>query len=494
MPAFSRHFLFPQLFLPITLHSSFFQEWLLFFCRMETWLSTALARTVITYLAQAVLGLILFLIFKHFYKIYNHRFLNTWAISWLSFGVFMISTAAVTGMGINQPFGIGRISLTVISMISSYAQAALILVGSLELIRSKAISRKHLIILISAIIVASVIMVLLRHDDPEGRTFRYVVRVGFKYFVVSIVFFVTAAITIKNNRFVGGIGQRTMTLGFISYALINFYYAFVVIYNVWIAEYDFPLFFGLIELLSICKIGLGMVMWLLEDERLQLKKANQELDSFLYSVSHDLRAPIASILGLTHLAKLETTDPKTSPYISMIEQRIKKLDSVIGDILQLSRSSKAELKIELVDFNNLMAEIISDVKFNQGADKIQLHYNSSPEHVFMCDRAQVRIILNNLVSNAIKYHRLNQDEPFVKVSFQKQDTMVVIAVSDNGEGIAPDNQDKIFEMFYRASSNSDGTGLGLYIVKEAVHKLNGKIEVESRLRVGSTFTITIPAQ
>lgn len=461
---------------------------------METWLSTTLARTVITYLAQAVLGLILFFIFRHFFRIYNHKFLNTWALSWLSFAVFMISTAAITSMGINQPYGFYRISLTIISMMSSYTQAALILVGSLELIRSKAFSRKHLIILISAIALASVVMVLLRHADPDGRTFRYVVRVGLKYLVVSIVFFVTAGITINHNRFVGGIGQRTMALGFISYALINFYYAFIVFYNVWIAEYDFPMFFGLIELLSICKIGLGMVMWLLEDERLQLKKANQELDCFLYSVSHDLRAPIASILGLTHLAKMETTDPKTSPYISMIEQRIKKLDSVIGDILQLSRSSKAEVKIEPVDFNNLMTEIISDVKFNQGVDKIQLHYNSNPEHVFRSDRAQLKIILNNLVSNAIKYHRLNQDEPFIKVLFKKQDAAVVIEVIDNGEGIAPDNQDKIFEMFYRASSSSDGTGLGLYIVKEAINKLNGKIEVESRLQVGTTFTVTLPVQ
>jgi signal transduction histidine kinase len=176
----------------------------------------------------------------------------------------------------------------------------------------------------------------------------------------------------------------------------------------------------------------------------------------------------------------------------MIEQRIKKLDAVIGDILQLSRSSKAELKIELVDFNNLMAEIVSDIKFNQGADKIQLHYSSNPEHLFKSDAAQVKIILNNLVTNAIKYHRLNQDDPFIKVSFQKHNAAVVITVSDNGEGIAPDNQDKIFEMFYRASSSSDGTGLGLYIVKEAVNKLNGKIEVESRLHVGSTFIVTLP--
>lgn len=379
-------------------------------------------------------------------------------------------------------------------MISSYTQAAFILVGSLELIRSKATSRKHLLIMFGTIVGASVIMVLLKYADPEGRTFRYVVRVGLKYLVVSVVFFITAFLTIRHNRFTGGIGQRILTLGFTSYALVNFYYAFVVFYNVWITEYDFPLFFGLIELLSICKIGLGMVMWLLEDERQKLKKTNQELDSFLYSVSHDLRAPIASILGLTHLAKLETTDPKVEPYISMIEQRIKKLDAVIGDILQLSRSAKAELKMEWVDFNNLMAEIISDIKFNQGADKIQVRYNSNPDHAIVSDRAQLKIILSNLVSNAIKYHRLNQDEPFVKVLFQKNETMVVITVSDNGEGIAPDNQDKIFEMFYRASTNSEGTGLGLYIVKEAIHKLNGKIEVESRLRVGSTFTVTIPAQ
>lgn len=465
-----------------------------FFTVMETWLSTALARTVIMFLAQAILGFLLFFIFRYFFRLYNHKFLNKWALSWLSFSISMISTAVITNMGINQPYGTGRIPLTVISMASSYVQAALILVGSIELIRSKAISRRHLLILISAIVVASVVMVLFRHLDPEARTFRYVVRVGLKQLVISIVFFVTAGITIKHRRFAGGIGQRTMILGFISYALINFYYAFIVFYNVWITAYNFPIFFGLIELLSICSIGLGMVMWLLEDERHQLKKANQELDSFLYSVSHDLRAPIASILGLTHLAKIETTDPKASPYISMIEQRIKKLDSVIGDILQLSRSSRSEVKFETVDFNNLMNEVLSDVKFNQGVDKIQLQYTPTPDYVFVSDRTQVKIIMSNLVSNAIKYHRLNQEEPFIKITLQKKNSAVVITISDNGEGIAPDNQDKIFDMFYRASSNSEGTGLGLYIVKEAINKLNGKIEVESKVQVGSTFTVILPLQ
>lgn len=461
---------------------------------METWLNSVLARTVITQVVQAVLGVILFFVFRYFAIIYQRKFLNTWSLSWIAFAVFMISTAVITAIGINQPYGFQRISLTMISMVGSYAHAAFIVVGSLELIRSKPVSRKQILGLLVVIVVVSAVLVLLRSADPDGRTFRYVVRVGIRFLIISVMFFYAGIITIKNPRFTKGIGQRILAGGFLTYAVLNLYYAFVVFYNVLIGPHDFPMFFGLIEMLCVCVIALGMALWLLEDERLRLKKANQQLDSFLYSVSHDLRAPIASILGLTNLARLESTDGITVPYINMIEHRIKKLDAVIGDILQLSRSAKSELKAEPVDFNALMAEIISDLKFNQGVEAIRLYYPSDPDYVFVSDRVQLKIILSNLLSNAVKYHRLDQADPYIKIEFNKRPNEVIITIRDNGEGIATENQDKIFDMFYRASTHSVGTGLGLYIVKESVTKLNGTITLQSQEGVGSTFTIVLPLQ
>jgi signal transduction histidine kinase len=460
---------------------------------MESWLTSVLARTFFTYLAQAILGLVLYFLLNYFSKLYKRKFLRTWAFSWLAFFAFMFSTAWIVFLGIGQTSLSSRLLLNLISMTASYWHVALILIGCYELTKGKPFTNRQFVLVLSVILFVSTGLMLVKASAADGQLIRYAIRVGLKYFIISIGFFL-AFLSLRNPVFTKGVGRKILTSSFLLYSLLNFYYGFVVAYNVFVGQHEFPLFFGLIELLSITLTALGMSIWLLEDERMQLKKANQELDSFLYSVSHDLRAPIASILGLTHLARLETTDAKVTPYVSMIEQRIKKLDAVIGDILQLSRSSKSELKKELIDFNNLMEETASDLRFNEGADKIELHYIPSPDHIFTSDRTQVKIILSNLFSNAVKYHRVDQPNPFIQVSLQKKDSWISVAVSDNGEGIAPDNQDKIFEMFFRASTNSEGTGLGLYIVKEAVTKLKGKIELHSQLGVGSTFTVTIPAQ
>ena len=234
-----------------------------------------------------------------------------------------------------------------------------------------------------------------------------------------------------------------------------------------------------------------MVLWLLEDERDRLTKINSELDSFLYSTSHDLRSPIASILGITNVAKLELTDETALRYMTMIEERIKKLDLVISDILKLSKSKKLDLKIETIRFDELLKDTIADVKFNHNAPDISLRYSETMDDHFVSDYVQMKIILSNLIANAVKYHNINQEDPFIRVAFQRSGKHVRIEVEDNGRGILKEALPKIFDMFYRAETCVEGTGLGLYIVKEALTKINGKIEVKSEYGAGSTFTITL---
>jgi signal transduction histidine kinase len=251
-------------------------------------------------------------------------------------------------------------------------------------------------------------------------------------------------------------------------------------------------FIGLSELVFNSFIGIGMVTWLLEDEREKLKKANNQLDSFLYSTSHDLRAPIASILGLANLAKMELKEETGLKYFEMVESRVKKMDLVIADILQLARTTKAELQVEKIDFSKLFQEIITDLKFNAGAKAINLRYTPNPSLLFFSDYTQLKIILGNLIGNAVKYHNVEQADPFIAVRFFSKQNELVIEVEDNGTGIAKQYQEKIFNMFFRASTQSEGTGLGLYIVGEAVVKLQGKIKVFSEVGKGSTFTVTLP--
>src|SRR5690606_4766586 len=127
----------------------------------------------------------------------------------------------------------------------------------------------------------------------------------------------------------------------------------------------------------------------------RLEKAHYELDRFLYSTSHDLRAPIASIMGLTYLGKLEFVEEKARMFMGLIEERIQKLDNVISDILSLSRTKKFELKPEPLNLKDLLDEVVMDIKFNPNASAISLKYEPSPEHVFVCDYSQMKIVLRN---------------------------------------------------------------------------------------------------
>jgi signal transduction histidine kinase len=271
-----------------------------------------------------------------------------------------------------------------------------------------------------------------------------------------------------------------------------FYFIVVVAFIGGYNAEPFPGYFGVIDLVLMSGIGLGMTIWLLEEERMKLAKTNKEMDSFFYSTSHDLRAPIASLLGLVNLARLELKDPMSLHYFEMVENRVQKMDNVIADILQLARSTKADLKMERVDFNKLLQDIISDVKFNSGAKAITLRYQSSPHHTLETDYSQLRIVIGNLVSNAVKYHFLQQDDPYIAVRLKALADEIVIEVEDNGIGIAKEYHDKIFTMFYRASTQSEGTGLGLYIAIEALSKLNGAISVQSEVGKGSIFSVRLP--
>ena len=177
--------------------------------------------------------------------------------------------------------------------------------------------------------------------------------------------------------------------------------------------------------------------------------------------------------------------------MGLIEDRIRKLDLVIADILSLARTKKFDVKMEEIDFNELLDDTIVDVKFNKGASAISLIYERSSDNSFISDYHQMKVILGNLISNAVKYHNINQPAPYIKVLFNKWGDRVEISVEDNGHGIPKESLAKVFDMFYRANANTEGTGLGLYIVQEALAKIKGKINLTSEFGKGSTFTVLL---
>ncbi len=234
-----------------------------------------------------------------------------------------------------------------------------------------------------------------------------------------------------------------------------------------------------------------MVIWLLENEHNNLTRSNKELDSFLYSTSHDLRAPIASTLGLTNLGKMEAKDNTSKEYFEKIEQQLKKLDSIFNDILNYSKSAKSPLSIEKLDFQHIIKNIYTNLKFSNDQKIPELIIDDSTSQYFYTDRYLMVSILSNLISNAIKYSDVNKEKCFVKTSLIRSGKDILIKIEDNGIGIDEEGIPKIFDMFYRATSTNDGSGLGLYIAVQAAERLNAKIEVVSKVKKGSSFTLTL---
>jgi PAS domain S-box-containing protein len=223
----------------------------------------------------------------------------------------------------------------------------------------------------------------------------------------------------------------------------------------------------------------------------ELKIRNAELDNFVYKVSHDLRAPLSSILGLVNLARLPGNTDDPLEYIEIIGGKVEHLDHFIGDVLSHSKNLKMEVTIAKVDFSTVIENTFNDLNYLEGASDIKKSIKIEGID-FYSDPWRISEIFRNLISNAIKYRQMKGVQSEVNIRVQVDHLRAEINFADNGIGIDEPNLAKIFEMFYRATEQSDGSGIGLYIVKNAVDKLGGQINVSSKLRQGTRFNIILP--
>jgi PAS domain S-box-containing protein len=230
----------------------------------------------------------------------------------------------------------------------------------------------------------------------------------------------------------------------------------------------------------------------LELQNIQLKKTNSELDSFVYSASHELRAPLASVLGLINLILTEENKPSLVASLNMMEKSVKRLDDFIKDIIEYSRNIHLKVNVENINFTNLIESSIESFWYLENMSKIEVKISIDDKIDFASDNKRISILLNNFISNAIKYHDVSKKEPSIWITIKTSKKEAIIEIKDNGLGMAEEQLDKIFDMFYRISSQIMGSGIGLFIVKEVLGKLNGTIEVKSILGEGSIFTLKIP--
>lgn len=224
----------------------------------------------------------------------------------------------------------------------------------------------------------------------------------------------------------------------------------------------------------------------------QLAKTNLELDRFVYSASHDMRAPLSSLLGLIHLSEKTNQADELHLYLSMMKERIKTMEGFIREVTDYSRNARLDIISTEVFLRPMVLEIAQALAFSVENKSVQIVSEIPEEFVLKTDLARLQVILNNLISNAYKYHDWEKAERYIRITAERNEHDVVIEIADNGVGIAPNYQQRVFEMFFRASETSEGSGLGLYIVKETLEKLGGAITVHSVPGQGSTFSFSIP--
>jgi signal transduction histidine kinase len=222
----------------------------------------------------------------------------------------------------------------------------------------------------------------------------------------------------------------------------------------------------------------------------QLQKTNIELDNFVYKVSHDLRAPIASVLGLVNLARRENKVDVLREYLNMIGKSAEQQDLFIKDILDLSRNSRLSVNRDKISWEELINDTFDNLKYSVKDKNIERIINIRGKSTFYSDQRRIKVIFNNLISNSIRY--ANGKDPKVEIDVHVNKNMADITIADNGIGIEKPYQKRVFEMFYRATDTNVGSGLGLYIVKESVERLNGQIILNSEKGQGTRFNINLP--
>lgn len=226
----------------------------------------------------------------------------------------------------------------------------------------------------------------------------------------------------------------------------------------------------------------------------RLEKANSELEKFVYSASHDLRAPLVSMRGVIQLAKHDKLDEKAVEYMDMIDRSAIKLDQFLQNIIHYYQNLKSDELLTEVNIERILEEKIEKQKLLGNTEAISFSVSVNQNAPLKTDEHRLRMVLSNIISNAIRFQDHDKPQGEVDIQVIVNPDKLTIRVADNGIGISEESLPHIFDMFFRTTEQSigTGTGIGLYIAKEATEKLGGKISVSSELKKGTRFTIEIP--
>jgi signal transduction histidine kinase len=311
------------------------------------------------------------------------------------------------------------------------------------------------------------------------------------------------------------------TVLFIGFALSSLQQFFIISHNVW-TVYSFNLgVFGEMILLSLAladrikilrkdkeRAQQETIHQLTENEALkdklnreleekvsertrELKEKNEQLDTFVYKASHDIKGPLKSIIGLTTLGKTDLPDEKTQMYFDQILKSTRKLDDLLTELLNLTRVKQMKVQKTKFDFNHAVAEVLKSFEHTPNYTRMKFDVHIDQRGDFYTDEKIAYSIVQNMIENGIKYMDPKKQNNFLKIDIRTDMSSALMKFEDNGLGIPDELQPRIFDMFFKVNSGSVGSGLGLHITRIGVEKLGGKIELRSQVGVGSTFIVTL---
>nr|WP_236676341.1 tetratricopeptide repeat protein [Chryseolinea lacunae] len=228
----------------------------------------------------------------------------------------------------------------------------------------------------------------------------------------------------------------------------------------------------------------------IEDRTLALRQAYKELDTFFYRSSHDFRRPLTTFMGLAEVAKITVKDPNALELFAKVRETANNLDKMLIKLQSISDVGAQQLVYKEVFVREIVNNVCDSFADELRTKGIAVLCDVDLKQSFFSYPAMVKIVIENLIENAIFFSMPH--EPFIKVRAHDVDGQIILEVEDNGQGIEKQYEGRIFDMYFRGNERSKGNGLGLYIVKKAVEKLNGQVELQSEPGKGSLFKITFP--
>lgn len=225
-------------------------------------------------------------------------------------------------------------------------------------------------------------------------------------------------------------------------------------------------------------------------KKAQIEDHNHQLELFVYKASHDIKGPLRSIIGLTQIGIQDVQDKTAQEYFGHINKSTQRLDNLLTDLLRLTKANQAEVEKQPLNLPEMVEDVIGSFKNVSYFDRIQFNVDIKENISFESDEKMIYSVIQNFVENGIKYCDPRKEKPWLNITIKQETDKTTFIFEDNGLGISAEHLPKIFDMFYKINPSSEGTGLGLHIVKVTIEKLGGTVKVNSRAGLGSLFTIT----